>query len=134
MKYQPLIIVLLSLALGTAGVGAGGANISGTWACSIDQRDADGPVTVTFVLKQEGEKLTGAYSDAASRDLPITGAVNGNKVVFSYELKPPAEAKKLGKSGFTVTFTGAIESPTKMTGDVGRPYCDGCKWTATKKR
>ena len=134
MKYQLLIVLLLGLSPGTADVGAGAPNISGTWACSIDQRDADGPVTVTFVFKQEGEKLTGAYSDASSHDAPITGTVKGEKVVFSYELKPPAEAKKSGKPGFTVTFTGAIESPTKMTGDVGRPYCDGCKWTATRKK
>jgi hypothetical protein len=134
MKHQLLIIVLLSLAVGTAGGGA--SNISGTWDCSIDQKDEDGPMSVTFVFKQEGETLTGAYSDAARRNLPITGTVKGNKVTFSYEAKPPAGVKKPG-GGLVVTFTGAIESPTRITGTlpVGSPYCSaGCEWTATKKK
>ena len=133
MKHHPLIAVLLSLALGTAGAGA--ANISGTWACAIDQKDDDSPMKVTFVFKQEGERLTGAYSDAIRRDLPITGVVKGNKVEFSYEAKPPAGVKKAG--GITVNFTGTIESPTKITGTlpVGSPYCAaGCQWTAAKKK
>ena len=90
---------------------------------------------VTFVFKQEGEKLTGAYSDAVRRDLPITGTVKGNKVEFSYEVKPPAGVKKPG--GLIVSFTGAIDSPTRITGTLptGSTYCaGGCKWTATKKK
>ena len=134
MKHRLLIVVLLSLALGTAGAGA--ANISGRWACVIDQKDDDGPMKVTFVFKQEGEKLTGAYTDAMRRDLPIAGTVKGDKVEFSYEDKPPGGIKKPG-GGIAVNFIGAIESPTKITGTLpmGSPYCaGGCKWTATKKK
>ncbi len=36
MKSQLLIVFFLGIALGTSGAGAGAANISGTWACSID--------------------------------------------------------------------------------------------------
>jgi hypothetical protein len=134
MKHQLLIVVLLTLALGTAGAGVGATNISGAWTCTIDQKDEDGPMTVTFVFKQEGEKLTGAYSDAMRRDLPITGTVKGDKVVFNYEAKPPAGVKK---PGLIVSFTGTIESPTRITGTlpIGSPYCaGGCKWTATRKK
>ena len=131
MKYPLLIVVLLGLSLGTAGARAGATNVSGTWSCSIDQKDEDGPMTVTFVFKQEGEKLTGTYSDTLNRH-EVTGTVNGNKVVLSWELKPPPNSKKTGS--LTVTFNGVIESPTKMTGTVGRPFCDACKWTATKKK
>jgi hypothetical protein len=133
MNYRLLVVVLLSLALGTAGAGA--TNISGTWACTIEQKDDDGPMNVTFVFKQDGEKLTGAYSDAVRRDLPITGAVKGDKVEFSYQANAPAGVKKPG--GIIIGFTGAIESPTKLTGTlpVGSPYCAaGCKWTAIKKK
>ena len=132
MKHQLLIIGLLSLALGTAGGGA--ANISGTWDCSIDQKDEDGPMRVTFVFKHDGETLTGAYSDAARRNQPITGTVKGDKVAFSYEAKPPAGVKK---PGLIVGFTGTIESPTRITGTLptGSPYCaGGCKWTAIRKK
>jgi hypothetical protein len=133
MKHQLLIICLLGLALVTAEGSA--ANISGTWTCTIDQKDDDGPMTVTFVLKQEGEKLTGAYSDVGHRDLPITGTVKGNKLEFSWEFKPPADSKK--KGSLIVTFAGTIVSPTKITGTLpsGSSYCAaGCKWTATRKK
>jgi len=133
MMYQLLIIVLLGLSLAPVGAGAGATNISGTWACSIDRPEAKGgPINVTFVFKQDGEKLTGTFSGFGPiREEKVTGTVEGDKVTFGWELKVPPEQKK---SSLQVAFTGAIESPTKMTGDVGRPYCDGCKWTATKKK
>ena len=36
MKYQLLIILLLGLSLGTAGVRAGATDVSGTWDCSVN--------------------------------------------------------------------------------------------------
>jgi hypothetical protein len=58
--------------------------------------------------------------------------VKGNKVAFSYELKPPPEIKK---PGLTVIFNGKLESPTKITGVITNPYCDGeCKWTVTRQK
>ena len=135
MKYQLLIVLLHGLLLGTSGAWAGATDISGTWTCTIDQKDDDGPMTVTFVLKQEGEKLTGAYSDVGHRDLPITGTVKGNKLEFSWEFKPPADSKK--KGSLIVTFAGTIVSPTKITGTLpsGSSYCAaGCNWTATRKK
>jgi len=140
MKSQLLILCLLGLSLGTTGGWAGAANISGTWACTIDRPEGNGgPINVTFVFKQQGEKLTGTYSGLGPRgprdEEKVTGTVKGDKAVFGYELKLPDNIKKPGKPSLTVTFTGAIESSTKMTGTVGSPYCaEGCKWTATKKK
>jgi len=135
MKYQLLIIVLLSLALGTIGGRAVATDISGTWKGAIDRPgNSFGPLDITFILKQEGEKLSGAYSDGIKKgeQQKITGTVKGNKVVFSYELKPPPEIKK---PGLTVTFAGTLESPTKITGVIGSPYCDGeCKWAVTRQK
>src|SRR5215510_6986536 len=111
MNYLLLIVLSLGLALGTVDARIGAGDISGTWSCSIDQKDEDGPMTVTFVLKQEGEKLTGTYSDSFNRH-EVTGTVNGNKAVFSFEIKPPPNSKKTGS--LTATFNGTIESPTKM--------------------
>lgn len=85
---------------------------------------------MTFVFKQEGEKLSGAFSGVGPfPSCQVAGAVKGNKVVFGWEAE--------GASGttFTVAFKGAIESATRMTGTVGNPFCgDGCNWTATKKK
>src|SRR5262245_16439816 len=135
MKYQLLIIVLLVLSLAPGAAGSAAADISGTWKGAIDRPgNSYGPLDITFIIKQEGEKLSGSYSqgDRKGEQQKITGTVKGNKVVFSYELKPPADSKK---PGLTVTFNGTIESPNRITGAIGNPYCDGeCKWAVTRQK
>src|SRR5262249_14578348 len=130
MKYQLLIIVLLGLALENIAGWAGGVDISGTWKGAIDRPgNSYGPLEITFNFKQEGEKLTGALSNGIRKgeQKKITGTVKGDKAVFSYEDQPPPG---ISKPPLTVTFTGKIESPTKMTGVIGNPFCNGeCKWT-----
>ncbi len=130
MKYQLLIIVLLGLSLGTARSSANATDISGTWAIVYMGTSGD-PITLTFVFKQQGEKLTGTFSGIGPiGEQKITGTVKGDKAVFGFELKGPSN-----KGSVTATFNGAIESPTKMTGIVGSPFCGaGCKWTGTKKK
>ncbi len=128
MKYQLLIVVLLGLALPNHGAGIGAANISGTWGCSIEMGEPK-PTNVTFVFKQEGEKLSGAYTNPKGAEFPVTGTVKGDRAVFSYELSA-------SKQTMTVRYTGTIASPTKMTGAVewiGGGVPPG-KWTATKKK
>src|SRR5262249_51372213 len=126
MKSQLLTVVLLGLSLIPAGAPSGATDISGTWACSIEMGEPK-PTSVTFAFKQEGEKLSGAYTHP-QRQLSVTGTVKGDQVVFSYKLVSD-------KSSMTVRYTGTIESPTKMTGAVewiGGGVPPG-KWTATKK-
>jgi hypothetical protein len=124
MKYQLLIILLLGLSLGTAGVGAGATDVSGTWDCFVNLEGGQQNIKNTFVFKQQGEKLTGTQSGGLGEH-QITGTVKGNKVVFGYEGKREGQALK-------ITYTGAIESPTKMTGTLEFPKGPGA-WTATKK-
>ena len=83
MKYLLLIICWLGLSLIPAGAAAGAADISGTWTFTINKVMSPGTVDVTFVIKQEGEKLSGAYSGPTG-EYPITGTVKGDKVVISY--------------------------------------------------
>ena len=132
MKYQLLIVVLLGLSLGTGGAWGGATDISGTWACDIHPGGDARPPILAFVFKQAGEKLTGDLSLPAGEEAKVTGTVKGDKAVFSYESKPPAGSKK---GSLTVTFNGTIESPSKITGVIGKPFCDSeCKWTATKQK
>jgi hypothetical protein len=130
MKYQLLILVLLGLSLGSSGPWAKATDISGTWAVAYMGTSGD-PITLTFVFKQQGEKLTGTFAGVGPiGEQKIIGTVKGDKAVFGFELKGLSN-----KGSVTATFNGTIESPTKMTGTVGSPFCgDGCKWTATKKR
>jgi hypothetical protein len=123
-----LLLLVFSPGFGLTPVGAEATpvNLTGTWGLEYMGRDA--PVKLTFVFKQEGEKLSGTFSGVGPYPkAPVIGAVKGNKVVFSWDLK--------GELAQTVTFKGAIESATRMTGTVGSPFCgDGCKWTGTKKK
>jgi hypothetical protein len=125
MKYQLLIVVLLSLALGTAGARAGAADISGTWAFSVSLEGGPQNFPMTFVFKQEGEKLTGTQS-GGSGEPKVTGTVKGSKVAFN------VEGKNRSGDAYKNTWTGTIESPTRMTGICEFPKGPG-KWTATRK-
>jgi hypothetical protein len=125
MKYQLLIIFILGLSLVPAGGLAGAADISGTWAFSVNLEGGPQNVPLTFIFKQAGEKLSGIQSTTTG-DLKVSGTVKGNKVEFGVEGK--------NKSGepFKNSFTGTIDSPTKMTGNCEFPKGPG-NWTATKK-
>jgi hypothetical protein len=125
MKYQLLIILLLGLSLGTAGAGASATDISGTWAFSINLEGGPQNVKNTSVFKQEGEKLTGDSSEGFPVG-KVTGTVKGNKVEFS------VEGKNRSGESVRINYTGAIESPTKMSGTLEFPKGPGT-WTATKK-
>jgi len=140
MRRQLLIALLLvvfspGFGLTPVGVEAGPVNLTGTWGLQYmpnrSRPDASkGPIKMTFVFKQEGEKLSGTFSGVGPvPPCPVIGAVKGNDVVFGWEMP--------GNRGTTqtVAFKGTIESADRMTGTVGNPfYGRGCKWTATKKK
>jgi len=129
MRYQLLIIFLLCTSLGITGARAGAANITGTWAFSVDYGE---PIKQpqTFVFKQEGENLTGSYSGPLGEH-KVTGAVKGDKAVFGFEFTSQSK----GTGTYKITYTGTIESPTRMTGAVENSFRETRgKWTATKKK
>ena len=133
MKYQLLIIVLLGLSLVASGGRANGADISGTWEITIERTaEQGGTFNATIIFKQTGATLSGAYSGRFGEH-KVIGAVKGNKAVFSWETKPTTDG---GKLPCVVTFDGAIESATKMTGAVECFCGEGqkCRWTATRKK
>jgi hypothetical protein len=125
MKYLLLIVVLLGLTLLPGSSEASAADVSGTWAFSISLDGGPQNFPMTYVFKQEGEKLTGTQT-GGSGEPKITGTVKGNKVAFN------VEGKNRSGEPYKNAFTGTIESPTKMTGACEFPKGPG-KWTATKK-
>jgi hypothetical protein len=65
MRHQLLVVFLLvvfSLGFGPTPVGAeaGPVSITGTW--GLQYMGSEGPIKMTFVFKQEGEKLSGTFS------------------------------------------------------------------------
>ena len=115
--------LIAALPIGT-GYTSGAADISGTWKFSVDLEDG-GHGDPTFVFKQEDGKLTGTY-DGPLGQYKVTGSVEGAKAVFGFDFTIDGEASK-------ATYTGNIESSTKMTGTVEFRNGPRGKWTATKK-
>jgi autotransporter translocation and assembly factor TamB len=59
-------------------------NVSGTWNARVDLGGQGG--TPTFVLKQDGEKLTGKYNGALG-DADLTGTLKGNAISFDFDVQ-----------------------------------------------
>jgi hypothetical protein len=128
MKRTMLLAFLLALvgaAVAVARTPSRSADLSGTWVFSVDL-DSGAHGDPTFVFKQDKEKLTGSY-DGPLGKYDVTGTVKDNKVVFGFEFTRDSNKLK-------ATYTGAIESATKMSGTMAITE-DGPtgKWTATKK-
>ena len=126
MKHLLLAIVFLGLSLITVGARPSATDISGTWAFSVNLEGGPQNVPMTFDFKQAGEKLTGVQSDGTGAP-KLTGSVKGNKITFAIE------GKNRNGDPYKNIFTGVIESPTRMSGDVEFPKGPG-KWTATRKK
>src|SRR5262250_1419307 len=56
------------------------ADVTGTWNATVDLGGGQGG-TPTFVLKQDGEKLTGTYSGALGES-PVTGTIKGSDITI----------------------------------------------------
>lgn len=95
-------------------------DLTGTWNCKVVLGDQSG--TPTFVLKQQGEKLTGTYSGALG-DAPVTGTVKGSDVTIDFEV-----------SGAQIHYAGKVDKDGKKiegTCDYGGQASG--TFTATKK-
>lgn len=127
MKSLTLLVALLALIGAAAGVGRAttpAIDISGTWVFSVDL-DNGQHGDPTFVFKQEKETLAGSY-DGPLGKYNLAGTVKENKAVFGFEFTREGETYK-------ATYTGTIESGTKMSGTLELTSGQKGKWTATRK-
>ncbi len=124
MRKSKLIRVSCSLAafLVVLALPAVAADISGKWTFAVETSAGSG--TPIFTFQQNGEKLTGSYAGALG-EAKLEGTVKGDKVEFQFEIA--AEGQKL-----KVSYTGAIESPTRMKGTGKYDQLGDATWTATK--
>jgi hypothetical protein len=115
MKRVPAILtmlIFLSAALFAA-------DVTGTWNAKVDLGGQGG--TPTFVLKQDGEKLTGTYSGALG-EAAVHGTVKGNEIVFDFEA-----------SGAAIHYAGKIDAEgKKMEGTVDYGGQASGTFTATR--
>jgi hypothetical protein len=84
-------------------------DLSGTWNVKVDL-GVGSPSNPTFVLKQDGEKLTGTYSGALGK-VPVKGTVKGSEVIIDFEA-----------SGAAIHYKGKVDKDGKKiegTADYG---------------
>jgi hypothetical protein len=112
------VLAMLILAAGLAMA----ADVTGTWNVTVEIQGNTG--TPTFVLKQDGEKLTGTYSGMLG-DAPVTGTIKGDQVEWSFDVKSDQVS---GKVTYRGTVSGAKMSGKLSLGDLGEGT-----WTATRK-
>jgi len=106
---------------------AAAADITGTWAVTIHNPPPDGDYLATYVLKQEGEKITGEYQGLHG-PADVTGTIKANDVTLSVTVQ--------SLTTVTAHFSGKLTSATKMSGTVtGTTSSDEpIKWSAEKKK
>lgn len=96
------------------------ADLTGTWNATVKLGDQGG--SPTFVLKQDGNKLTGTYSGALG-EAPIKGTVKGDAVTIDFDA-----------SGAAVHYEGKVDkSGNKIEGTVDYGGQASGTFTATRK-
>lgn len=111
MGFALTVLVVLGLFLGAAPVlAAEKVDMTGTWNMSVETPAGAG--APYFVLKQEGDALTGTYNGAFG-EAPVTGKVTGNEFVIQFESSGRKNIYKGtvedGKCKGTIEITGIGE-------------------------
>jgi len=98
-------------------------DVSGNWEFTVDT--AAGSGSPSFVLKQDGEKLTGTYNGLFGK-ADVTGSVKGDQIEFKFDFDYS------GQKG-VARYTGTIASDKKMSGKVEIGDLGEGTWTAAKQ-
>jgi hypothetical protein len=115
MKRVPALLAML-LFLSAAMLAV---DVTGTWNAKVDLGGQGG--TPTFVLKQDGDKLTGTYSGALG-DAPVHGTIKGSDVTFDFDVQ-----------GAAVHYSGKLSADgNKMEGTCDYGGQASGTFTATK--
>jgi hypothetical protein len=103
-SFVVVFLVALFLVAGAAIVQAADkVDLTGTWSLSVIT--PQGPGSPYFILKQEGNKLTGTYKGFFG-EAPVTGTVKGKDFEMKYTL-----------AGVTTVYKGKVDGK-KMSGDI----------------
>jgi hypothetical protein len=97
-------------------------DITGKWEVIIHYQPDDSDYRATYVLKQDGQKVSGTYHGMYG-PAGVTGTVKSDNVTLSVTVK-----------GSTARFSGKITSATTMTGTVTGTSDKPGKWSAGKKK
>ena len=113
MKTRALAFVFGMLLLATPMFAA---EVDGKWTGSFDT--PNGPVTVGFAFRADGNTLSGSTTGPDGATLPIkNGKSDGSKISFAVDLD-------FGGMAFTLEYTGVVSpDQIKLTADfIGMPF------------
>ena len=114
------LLALLVLGVWTLPASHDQGGLTGIWRFTVHLQDS-GRSTVRFVLRQDGEVLTGTY-DGSYGTQPITGTVTDTDIEFSFMIREETR----------VTYRGTIDGRTmEVTCDYAEVSGDGT-WTAER--
>jgi hypothetical protein len=102
---------------------AAAADITGTWELTIYHQPDDSDYLATYILKQDGEKVTGTYHGMHG-PAEVTGTVKSNEVTLRVTVQ--------SLTTVTAHFSGKVTSATKMSGTVTGTSDKPRKWSAEK--
>jgi hypothetical protein len=111
MKIHALVLGILLVA-----APAFAATVDGKWSGSIDT--PNGPVTVSFTFKADGNALTGSTTGPDGGETPLKGGtIDRNNISFSVDLD-------FGGMPFTLAYKGVVSADQiKLTADfMGMPF------------
>jgi hypothetical protein len=119
-------MAMCGLVGGEPSASATAADITGTWEVTIHYSPPDGDYPATYVLKQDGEKITGTYHGLHG-PADVTGTIKANDVTLSVTVQ--------SLTAVTAHFSGKLTSATRMSGTVtGTSSQPSEKWSAEKKK
>jgi hypothetical protein len=124
MKTRSYLLALTVALCGLAVVepsASAPTNITGTWEVTIHYEPDDRDYRATYVLKQEGEKITGTYQGMYG-PADVVGTIKSSDVALSVTVK-----------GSTARFSGKVASSTTMSGTVTGTSDKPRNWSAQKK-
>ena len=113
-------IAILVLVM-TAAAGTPLADVTGTWAFTVETQAGSG--SPTFVFKQDGENLTGTYKGQFG-EAPIKGTVKGNAIKFTVKVSAQDQNIEIEYEG---TVEGNSMKGKVKLGDLGEGTFTGKK-------
>jgi hypothetical protein len=121
MKKSLVLVIMFFVVLGLvvdASVSQAADSLTGTWNLAVDSPAGKG--NPTFVLQQDGEKVTGTYKGAFGES-KVTGKIEGSSFELSFN-----------SSGNDVPYKGKLES-NKMSGSLDMGSIGKGTFTGEKK-
>lgn len=101
------------------------ADVTGTWELTVHYPPPDGDFVARYVLKQDGQKITGEYHGLYG-PAAVTGTIKASDVTLTVTVQSLTEV--------TAHFSGKLRSPTKMSGTVtGTSSRPSETWSAEKQ-